>query len=358
MQIELTGGRRSAWRYELLGHDYAPLGALVGAEGGSCEVAALSRLGWSGSLSIKDRGQVIDWMRDRVRVFYDPGVRGVDPWPVCTMLFVSPLRSVGVDGDTWDVEMLSPLAIVDEDTVEATYSLPVGTPVVAAVVALIQSAGEDLMAVTESDAVTASPLVWNAGTPKLTVINDLLESIGYWALWCDALGQFRVEPYEPPGDRAPAWEFHAASGYSVHSPEWSREQNLSSVPNKVVVLSEGSDDKPAIVGVATNEDPDSPYSYQARGRWVTAVYEGVEVVNTAAANALAQRRLLDRMSPVAKLGARHWIVPLSPNDVVSFESDGHAALATVQRMAYEFNAEAMVEAEWREVGVVANVEPE
>lgn len=344
----LHGARRPSWRYELLDRESVPLGELIGVEGGSCEVAALSRLGWSGSLNIVDVGQTINWMRDRVRVIYDPGVRGVEPWPVCTMLFTSPTLQVEAGVKSWTVDLLSPLVVLDEDKTESTYSLPANTPIISTVIALIQSSGETRIAATESDTTTNAALVWAAGTPKLTIINDLLESAGYWSLWCDAAGQFRVEPYVAPSEREFAWEFTEGET-AIHFPEWGREQDLASVPNRFVVVSEGSDEQPAIVGVAVNEDPESPYSYVSRGRWVTDTEEGAEVADQAAANILAQRRLLDRMSPVAKVSARHWLVPVAPNDVVRFVSDGYDAVATVQRMGYTFDAASVVTAEWREV---------
>ncbi|MBK0420151.1 hypothetical protein JD276_14025 [Leucobacter sp. CSA1] len=344
---DLTGPRRPSWRVDLLDRDYAPLGEIDGVTGGSIELVALSRLGASGSLTILDRGQDIDWMSHRVRLTYDPGIPGIEAWPVATMLFTSPTTRTRSGVRSFDAKLLSPLAVVDEDTTEATYSLPAGTPIIPTVVALIQSTGETRIAATESEAVLRSPMVWEAGTPKLTIINELLESAGYWSLWCDGSGQHRVEPYVPPADREPAYTFQAGA-VSIHSPDWSREQDHAAVPNRFIVIGEGSDEEPAIVGVATNENPDSPYSFQARGRWITETEEGAEVADQVAADLLAQRRLLDRMSPVAKLSVSHSVMPLDPNDVVTFQPRGHSTRATVQRMSFQLSYDSLCQAEWRE----------
>lgn len=345
----MIGARAPRWDFQILDRDNRVVESLEGVSGGGCEVAALSRLGWSGSVAIIDRDQDIDWMSHRFRAVYDPGIPGVDPWPVCTLMFTSPNMQSNAGVKTWDVALLSLLAIVDEDTVESTYSLPAETPIISEVVALIESAGVTQITVTESDTVTRSPLMWDAGTPKLTIINDLLESAGYWSLWVDGAGMYRVEPYTAPGDRDTSYVF-AAGEAAIHAPEWSREQDLSSVPNRFIVTGQGDDETPALVGVALNEDPLSPYSFQARGRWVTAVEEGVELADQAAADSLAQRRLLDRMSPVAKLSASHAVIDLDPNAVIEFAPLGlDPRRATVQRLSWDFTYDTLIGAEWREV---------
>lgn len=341
--------RAPRWTFDLLDNDNRRVAELRGVEGGNCQVVALSRLGWSGALSLTDRGQDIDWLRHRMRATYDPGIPGEEPWPVCTMMFTSPTRKMRNGVVTWEVALLSLLAIVEEGTVEDTYSLPTGTPVVPTVIGLIRSAGVTQITATESDAVTRSSLVWEPGTPKLTIINDLLESANYWALWVDGAGMYRVEPYEPPSDRQVSRIF-AAGETAIHSPEWNRTQDLASVPNRFMVVSEGTDEEPAIVGIAVNEDPESPYSYQARGRWVTAVDENAEVENQAAADALAQRRLIDRMSPVGKFEVDHAVVDLDPNVVVEFAPLSlDPRRATVQSMKWNFKYDTLISAEWREV---------
>lgn len=345
--LPLHGPRSPRWRYTLLDATDQPLRRLDGVTGGSCEVAATTRLGGSASLTIDERGQGIDWMSHRVEIAYDPGIRGISAWPVGVFLFTSPSTVVGSDRTTYDVSLLSKMAVIDEDTVESRYSLPAGTPIVATVVQLIESTGETRIAATESAATLTGPLVWEAGESKLTIINDLLAAGGYWSLRCDGAGQYRVEPYVRPADRSDSYTF-AAGEYAIHQSGWQREQDLASVPNRFVVVGEGSDTEPALVAVATNEDPESPFSVQARGRWITRTETGAEG-GQAVLDALARRRLIDAMSPVGKLSVTHAIVPLDPNDAISFETPAHSVRATIQRMSYDLTFDAQCKAEWREI---------
>lgn len=341
--------RSPRWRHVLLDGEDRPLRDLDGITGGRVEAVALSRLGGSGSLSLDDREHPIeiDWLSHRVQSIYDPGIPGVEAWPVSTMLFTSPTMTQHDGYRSYAVELLTKLSVVDEDSVGDVYSLPAGTPIIATVVSLIESTGEDRIAVTPSDAVLKNPQAWDAGESKLTIINELLEAAGYWSLWCDGSGMFRVEPYRNPLDRPVSYEFVQGEA-SIHEPEWGREQDLFSVPNRFLVIGQGSDNEPPLVGEALNEDPESPYSFQARGRWITRTEEGVEGESQSVFDQLAQRRLLDAMDPVARLTVTHAILPLEPNQLIRFADSGTDVRATIQRLSYDFGFDSQCRAEWRE----------
>lgn len=333
------------WSFEVLDSEDRPLGALDGVTGGSAELVAQAVLGGSGNLEL-DRRQDIDWMSHRVRAtFHD----GDDSWPVGTYLLSSPTERHNGFVVTYDVGLLTKMNVIAEDTVEDRYSVPAGTVVVPLVVALIESTGETRIAATDSDSALSAGLTWEAGTSKLTVINDLLQAAGYWSLWCDGSGLFRVEPYTNPADRPVAFEF-AHGEASIHFPDWEREQDHTSVPNRFIAIGQGDEEEPPLVGVATNEDPDSPYSYQSRGRWITATEEGVEGDTQQVFDLHAARKLRDAMSPVSRLNVTHGMVNLDPNNLVEFiPEDGVRRLATVQRMSMEFRYDTDTAAEWREV---------
>lgn len=332
------------WRYMLLDSEDRPLGLLDGVKGGSVSVAALSRLGGSGSLSLDHRTD-IDWMRERVQITYENGTQS---WPVATLLFTSPSMTQHSNRREYSVDLATKMSVLDEDAYDHSLSIPAGTPIIPRVEAMIREAGETRLAVTPSDAELRNPMVWEAGESKLTIINELLEAAGYWSLWVDGAGQFRVEPYVNPADRPVAHEF-IQGPESLHEIGWSREQDLSGVPNKFVVVGEGDDEEPPLVGVAVNENPDSPFSFQARGRWITRTEEGVEAESQAVVDQLAQRRLFDAMDPVARISVKHAVLPLDPNQLVRFRDSGHDVLATIQNMKYDLRFDASVSAEWREV---------
>lgn len=336
-----------AWSFELLDTQDRTLETLDGVKGGSADIVAQSTLGGSGRLLMDHRGADIDWMSHRVRAtFHD----GATSWPVGTYLLSSPKEKHTGTVLGYDIGLLTKMIIPDEDTTETRFSLDVGDPVIPAVVALLESTGETRIAVTASDSVRTAPYTVEAGTSKLKIINELLKSVGYWALWCDGSGQFRVEPYVDPALRPVAYEFtHGAR--SLHFPDWDREQNLSDVPNRIILATRGDEDEPGLRGVAKNEDPASKFSYQQRGnRWIGPPVETVEAESQTIINQLAARKLADLMNPVARLEVSHAMLNLDPNALVGFTpEDGRRRLATIQRMGMRFEKFTPITTEWREV---------
>lgn len=352
-----SGKRQPKWKVELLDAEDFPLRELLGVKSGKIDVMADSLLGASGrcvisSASAKGVGlfdERIDWLNHRVRFTYDPGIPGLDPWAVATLRFTSPRDLHSAEGLHHDSTLLSKVSILDEDEVSETYSLPAGTAIIPVVDALIRTTGEGRIAATPSTKTLSASVVWEAGTPKLTIINDLLKAAGYWSVWCDGSGQFRLEPYTLPKNRPSAFIF-AAGEASIHKPDWTREQDLSSVPNRVVVVQEGSGDDDPIIGLAENTDTSSPFSFHSRGRWITRTVKNVEVADGNAANLLAQRYLLDSMAPVERFDVDHAIVPLEPNQAVTFRpTRGPVKIATVQRMSFTLDFDSQCSAEWRGV---------
>lgn len=352
----LTGPRSPRWTFELLNSSDEPIGVIDGVKNPSFEIAATERLGGSAKISIDDRDQGIDWLSHRVRASYDPGT-GYPAWPIGVYLLTSPVMGSAGGRRSWQVGLLTKMVVVDGDQFDETFSVAAGTPIVPLVSQIIMSTGEQRITATDTGKTTSVAMAWDAGTSKLTIINDLLEAAGYWALWCDRAGRFRVEPYVDPSSRQPAWVFAAGpastGGASLHRPKWSREQDLASIPNQVVCSTQGSDETPAIVGVARNDNPDSPFSVVSRGRVISASY-AIEAESQAVADQIAQRRLLDAMSPVAKLEVEHALVPLEANDLVVFRPAGgvdgrESVRATVQRMQIDGGFDGHVSATWREV---------
>lgn len=333
------------WEHTLLDDTDTPLRVLQHVTGGDCEIVAQSPLGGSGVLTLDD-GDNIDWMRHRVQSVY---INGAERWAVGTFLFASPREQHTATGINYEVVLLTKMNIIDEDSIEARLSLPENEPIIPAVVALIESTGETRIAVTGSTATLRTALTFEPGTSKLAIINELLEAAGYWSLWCDGTGMFRVEPYVDPEKRAPVIEFEHGET-SIHAAEWEHEQDHTKVPNRFITVGRGDEETPALVGIATNENPDSPYSYQARGRWITAQETGVEGADQTVFDELAARRLRDAMHPVSRLTVTHGMVQLNPNDVVGFTpEDGQRRLATVQRMRIRYQFDTDIEAEWRQV---------
>jgi len=313
----LTGNRYTSFRYDLLSREEAPKGVLDGVDEGrpgSLDWVANASVKGGGSITIVDIGQSVDWLNDRIRPVII--IDGVGEFPLGVFLFSETPETWGDTGRSWTVGLLDKTTIPDQDAVDTTYALDAGTVITTAVTDLITSTGETNIAVTPSTATLAGPLVWDAGTTKLQIINDLLAAANYFSLHCDGNGQFRAEPYIRPAARPILWEFLDGET-AIYSPDFERDIDLFNIPNKVVAVGQGSASTAALTSTATNEDPTSPYSYPSRGRWITSTVTGVEAADQATLDARARRRLIELTSPTASVAVQHAYVPgLTANDVV------------------------------------------
>lgn len=339
-----TAHRQVSIEVMLLDRAEQEKGLLRGVVGGEVTLSAATRLKASGSLELLDLGQDINWASDRVRITYR--IRGGASWPLGVFLLSAPTKTYTDGGASWKVELLSKLFLLDEDCVEVPTQVGTASPAITSVTTALEAVGK--ADITDSPARLASTMTWDAGTPRLTIFNDVLEAIGYWSMSVSGAGAFQIRPYVPPAQRPLSWRFKEGET-SIHLPEWSREQDLAGIPNKVVLVSQGGNDKPALVGVASNTDPSSPASYPSRGRWVTKTETGVEAASQEVITQLAQKKLLEAQTAIAKIELEHLPVPIWTNDLVEFSSQGVQTRATVQSIKYTLSPDGLCKTTLREV---------
>mgnify|MGYP000902892572 CR=1 FL=1 len=342
----MSSHRQAEFVVRLLDEQDQEIRVLDGVMGGSVSLSATTRLRASGQLSIQETGEEIDWLSHRVRIDYEPV--GMEPWSLGVFLLSSPQDSHSESGTSWDVDLLGKLAVLDGDSIEQTLAVPAGTNLVEAAHQLIRDAGETRVAVTPSTATSASEMVWDPGTSVLTVVNELLDAAGYWACFTDGAGVVHLEPYVRPAARARTFNF-VEGETAIHSAEWTREQDLAAVPNRVLLVGQGDQDRPALVGVATNEDPQSRFSRQRRGRWITVSETGVEAADQATITAKARRKLIEASTPQAKLQVSHMPIPVAPNHAGIFRSQGADSRVVLQSIEYQLDPTALVKSTLIEV---------
>src|SRR5690606_37360047 len=148
-------------------------------------------------------------------------------------------------------------------------------------------------------------------------------------LRADGFGRYVAAPYQAPASRPVVRQF-LPGAQAIHVPEFTREQDLAAIPNRVVRVSAASGEDEALVGVAENTDPASPFSFPARGRWLVHTEEGTEATSQQVIDDLAARRLVELSSASASVQIAHAAVPLDVNDVVHLVGDGVDARAAVQ----------------------------
>lgn len=321
----LTGHRVESWRVDLLAADDTPLGMLDGVSGGSLDYSVHATIRGTGSLTVAgDAVTGVPWHQVRVQpwcILTDPGTGQVHEWPLGVYLPTTPRVRHTDTGPAAEVELYDKLVVLDQDKLAETWTVDAGRVLTEAVAEVIAAAGETRVAITPSSATVATAMVWEAGTSRLRVVNDLLDAGNYFSLWADGYGVLRAAPYVVPARRGVAWDFHD-DHESVYTPELDLEQDAFEVPNLVVLVGTTSGETEAPKAEARNEDPASPWSFQSRGRWITHHETGVEAASVTVLGDLAARRLVELSQVTATFEVEHAWVPLALNDAVSLRNQG------------------------------------
>lgn len=337
----LYGDRVTSYRWEVLEHsngvDYL-LGILDGVSDGVLTWTQNAAVKGGGKSQVADldvaepgKMRIADLTLESVRLRPVCVIEGLPENPLGVYLVSSAKEGWDATGRVWSLQLLDKNTVLDQDKVDQSYAVPAGDLILQRVRTILSSAGEYIEVPAGNTAATASGMVWEAGTSKLQIVNDLLDVAGFSALWIDGYGNFQVTPRLLPADRSVMYEVLGIprelkdGAQSIYRPDWDRERDSFEVPNKVItVQAAGGEDDEALVGQWTNEDPDSPYSYPARGRWIVHVVSDVECPEGAPADIVtflqnrARATLVQMSSVQAQVKIEHLPVPMRVGDAVQF----------------------------------------
>lgn len=349
--------RLTRFRFDLLGPraddggnviNEALIGTVDGVESGYVKFDGWGTVKAGGTLEMVDTGQEIDWLTSRVRpmaLIQTPEGAEEEEIPIGVFLASAPVENWTTTGRRWSVELMDKLSILDQDIATdssgnpVAYALPSGSNVIQTVKSLITSTGESSPAIVPSSKVTSNPMVWEVGTTKLRIITDLLNSADFFPLDTDGYGNYRTAPYIDPSDRPLEYESVWPFGKdTLVGMDWTSDHDIYAIPNRMVAIGQGSQDAEAPVAVVTNEDPDSPFSYQARGRWITTVDTGVECVDQAALLSYARRRMTMLSHAATEISIKHLFLPdIRVGAVVMFETGGSEIKVVVRTTEVPFD---------------------
>lgn len=338
--------------YDLLDRSGSYLGPLHGVVEGSGAVSRSSAASVKASaqVSVVDTGQVKDWTQVRVRPVVE--VNG-ESWPLGVFLPDVPEKQYG-DQQRLDITLLDKTTILDGDAFGRSFGVQKGTNVAQAVREIIETTGEPATGIEDSDQLLLTSLESEPDDSKLAVVNLLLEASNCFSLHTDGRGNFRADPYLSPARRPVEHAFVDGEGarlVGLYLPEFTSAQDIGSVPNRVRVVSQSEEDEPALTAEATNENPNSPYSFERLGYWRTHVESDVKTTSQKALQEYAARRLADMSSPQETIELQHPPYQFSINSVVSFESrrDELEGLYTVQNQDWDLSFDGMVTSKLRKV---------
>jgi hypothetical protein len=246
----------------------------------------------------------LDWGSSLVRPYYTiDGVR----FDLGAYFTSVPTTDVSRSPVTYSVEGFDILLRL-ANRVGSSYSVASGDAVLTAVEAILVAQGFTRYVIDPQQAAAVMPAarVWpiDDNTTWLTVVNDLLASVGYAGIWSDWYGRLRCEAYTSPRDRAAEWVYlgegdEVSSQLSVQRVV---HHDYFDTPNRWIACRQNN------IEGATPEEGDGLYTYtneldgptsvEARGRVITGPLILVDAVDqTALETAVAQRVAADISVP-------------------------------------------------------------
>ncbi len=187
--------------------------------------------------------------------------------PLGTYIPSTPEYQMDENGEErWTIKAYDRLTILNEDGLTASWHIPAGASYLDAITTLLFSANiSDVVIRDQTDATLGVDRDYEIGTRKLTIINDLLTDINYYALFTDLYGQIVIQAYAPPSTTQ--YDFlYDDKNSSILRRAISDSRDYLNKPNVFVAITNNPDLDVQLTSVITNDNPASPLSTVARNR--------------------------------------------------------------------------------------------
>lgn len=276
------------------------------------------KLNWSifravqgvGSLEVTaDPAVTPNWLTDRVKIWHH--LDGRDPKPHGIWLCNRPSRSVDGDVARYTLGLVDKTHLLNQKTGRwLTYDA--GSVVVPLVRGIITSRGETA-AIADSTETLRAPLSFEPSDTWLTIVNALLDALGYAAVAANLDGVLASSPYVAPEDREPAGQYGPGAWKML--PQFDDDLNLAEIPNVTYINSPGDETTPGLIGRASNDNPADPLSTANRPEVVLS--EQAEATSQEAIDAIAVKRLAESQQATRRATITHPVDASQLNSVVT-----------------------------------------
>jgi hypothetical protein len=179
------------------------------------------------------------------------------------------------------------------------FGLSVGDSILGTVESILTARGytQYIIDQTRGAATATSPRAWpfDETTTWLTIVNDLLSSVGYRGIYADWDGRLRCETYINPADRDPEWFYTDDAATTLLGPDRTIHHDYFAVPNRWVFyltnIAEGASPVEGAGIYTVQNDAVGDASINARGGLVVTSPIGIDAVDQAALVAAGDARV-------------------------------------------------------------------
>lgn len=294
--------RKIDFRFELFAADGTFKKDLTTIETGTVDFNSEAAIKRSAKISMKEDPD-INYLSDRIKPYvrffidkrkmsepftsylsasfpasFDKQMLGAYGWvdfPLGVFLLTSPTRKDNGPFFTREIECYDGCLVLQEDRFEERHFIPNGMSVRDAVIEILEMTGITNYEIDESIKAVEADMEFAVGENKLVAINSLLVSSGYEELTTDSDGNYIAKLYANPAESDSDYSYKTDQ-YSVVFSGYEEKLDFYQVPNKWIVTRSMAD-RPPLISVYTNSNPDSPTSTVSRGR--TSMQEPITVDN-------------------------------------------------------------------------------
>ena len=230
----------------------------------------------------------------------------------------------------------SVLSVLMARKLGAPYTVASGTDCVEEADELVKGLGLQTNNPTSPGTLTASEHTFEAGDSYLTLVNWLLQSANYSAVYPDPMGRVMIAPYVEPAKKPVKVTFRDDEN-SIMLPDLVQENDWMQTPNVARLWYESDDE--CLYAVARCLSG-SKASLQSRGWREVTMTESVselqgdtQAERIEALKAMAVQRLTDNSTEIEKATITHaFLDNLQPNDAVAIEYSGSTWSGNITNM--------------------------
>lgn len=228
-------------------------------------------------LSMRLEGNVtLNPLQDLIRFHYQIQVPdgGWLDWVLGTFILTIPDREINPGFSFIQCTGTDVLQLLVDAGVDTDWTISAGTGYINAVRNVIQTYGGNYkfdIQIPASNVSLPASRTWKAGTSRLQIVNDLLETINYTDLWADELGVVRSRPIPTWANLTPSYTWDGTGVQSTIGYPAKLKTDLTNAYNQILIV--GADPRVATYNgssifnyktffnyVYTNNDPSSPIS--------------------------------------------------------------------------------------------------
>lgn len=267
--------RQVSYRYELLNKDNLKIGDLDMISGNiDCKTDA--KIKKSGSFEISEsRYKDIDYLNDRICPYI---VIDDVSYPLGVFLISGKDRQKKHGAIYRNIEAFDLTQILLEDKITDRFYVQKGSSYYILIKQLIESANLFSTQIVYTDLKVQRDREFELGTPKIDIINALLEEINYTSVYVDERGFVSAKPYIIPTLREIQHEYIVGENIKIQKDSLKEEMDIFGIPNVFVGVVSNSEQE-TLTAKYVNDDPTSPLSTVNRNRNIVEVINVDDIAN-------------------------------------------------------------------------------